>query len=832
MIKKNYLRLIIIVIGLLWFLGITFLFFTTVTRTNTPCQIQQGCLKVGKTSLQLGIRKNHRYYLNAALLSIQKAANKETKPLYHFNPIYYIAGLILFLYIANFIYDRFVKKKKEFELKLTPFLLLIYLSVVFFIVYSQWVSYYQLDTPIHYPGIFLKYPALVGAALFVAISSLALGKKIYHWIISPKHQLEIQYEWLFSFGLGMMTIIYVLFVFGLFGWLKTIPVWIFFGVIILLCIKEFIYWIKLFFTSRLDIKTSYFGAMIFLILYLAIFYSHNALDLIRPLPVGFDDMAVYINNPKLMAASGRLLSGIMSYPWELFTSLGFTLFNNMAVTLYIHFMGSIFGFFALYFLITQYLKKRGFVYQQQKNYALFATTLFYTLPMVVFQTAADLKVDLASFYFAMIAWIAFYEWKNHPPQNRPNTLLYFAAFLAGFAFAIKYTALIFGVTLLIYLIYILFKQKQLTQKIALVGIFAVLLLLPVSPILIRNIYQTRSLSIANIRFGKTEMPQIILNPPLFDKPAKPPYEIIGHQIPRSAEREELTRFTGYQKGIVKYLRIPFIVTFNPYAYGQYIDISFLFLAFLPLGLIYLIFLRQTTKSQWRILSEIIGLGLFYWLIWLAIASGVIWYGLAGFIFLLLIFIEIYHQVKLNRSPIVYYIINIIIIIWFLMNLIVRTAVMGDNVLALDMYGIQYARGNINGAELLHKKFQIFLDPIEKINQDILSHPQNPPKVYRMGTHYKYFFAKNNITVMDDNLLDKFNYAYQDNDDQKMFTRLKNSGFKYLIVDLYISSLDNTPEKSLTKKYQKFRKFVNNNQSHFRSLIGDPNARIKILEIIY
>jgi len=48
------------------------------------------------------------------------------------------------------------------------------------------------------------------------------------------------------------------------------------------------------------------------------------------------------------------------------------------------------------------------------------------------------------------------------------------------------------------------------------------------------------------------------------------------------------------------------------------------------------------------------------------------------------------------------------------------------------------------------------------------------------------------------------------DKEKVVEVLKASGFKYLIVDLNIQSIDNTPEKTLTEKFKVILNIISNN----------------------
>jgi len=54
----------------------------------------------------------------------------------------------------------------------------------------------------------------------------------------------------------------------------------------------------------------------------------SLISIIRPMPIWWDDLGVYMNFPKIMALSGNLLEGAGMYTWQLITGTWF-LFSNI-----------------------------------------------------------------------------------------------------------------------------------------------------------------------------------------------------------------------------------------------------------------------------------------------------------------------------------------------------------------------------------------------------------------------------------------------------------------------------------------------------------------------
>ena len=84
------------------------------------------------------------------------------------------------------------------------------------------------------------------------------------------------------------------------------------------------------------------------------------------------------------------------------------------------------------------------------------------------------------------------------------------------------------------------------------------------------------------------------------------------------------------------------------------------------------------------------------------------------------------------------------------------------------------------------------------------------KIYRVGTFMNYHIDNNISRVYEDsqlNLFDKVSKKLQNPDD--FLTVLKLNGVKYVVFDLNVASIDQTPEKSLIDKVTRLVKVLNN-----------------------
>jgi hypothetical protein len=724
-------------------------------------------------------------------------------------------------YLLFYVWRRWYRGKKTIDIHLSPFSLLVLFSLFFFVIAFSWFEFYHLTTDTivaPYPGIFMHYGFMLSALGFILLVCVSVGKYILHWL-----KWDDSYNvktFLFSFGLGSMLLTFILFLLGLGGYLRSIPVWTICIILLLITYKELWLWVKAFFKPQLHFQGGYWDVRIFLFFLFFIVLGHHALELIRPMPMGFDDLAVYMNVPNLLARGGKLLSGIDAYSWGIFMSLGYLLFHSTMITLFLSLLGGILAFLGLYVAIQSYGEQRNMPHAKVRTYALLSVTLFGTLPTVIFQSAKDMKVDLAALFFILLSFIALLTWRT----EKERLLLCLSGIFVGFAFTIKYTVLFFMITILLYVGYQLRKREQ---KNAIFSLFIFILCMggPFIPYAVKNIGETQQLSITSLRVGKSETPTIVLNPPLADagEAISPPLF--------TGVREELGRYAGFDEGIMKYLMLPFTVTFNPITSGMYVDIGYIFLAFIPLVL--LLFIRKSPPQEHSIslLYEILLSGAIYWILWGIYAQGVIWYGYGGFIFLLLLIIEIIHFFQQASGNIIRYVIHISIVLWFCCSLILRMANLPSYAIFIDPVGLSYARGMIDEQGYLQQKIPTYLSILSIINRDIDTHPDTPPKIYRIGTFIKYFIHQNNRLVLDDNQLDIFMYISQDHDDQKTIARLKNAGFKYMIIDTNTASIDKTPRKTLTAKYQALMRFIQQNQQHLSILVNEPQNGILFVRIL-
>ena len=200
----------------------------------------------------------------------------------------------------------------------------------------------------------------------------------------------------------------------------------------------------------------------FLFLIAAFLLSVNLISIVRPFPIGWDDLGIYMNNPHLFADAKSLVAFWGMYAWQTFTWIWY-LFGSATQAFFFNVVWSFLSFFVLTYIVSDLLRsvKKTFI-----NIPLLVGTLFISLPMIVFQQAKDMKLDSGLFFVSIIVvyllykvYILFWDtqkndWecieskKEEVKITTPNNNgLFISLFLviwilAWFAFTIKFTSLL------------------------------------------------------------------------------------------------------------------------------------------------------------------------------------------------------------------------------------------------------------------------------------------------------------------------------------------------------------------------------------------------------
>ena len=294
--------------------------------------------------------------------------------------------------------------------------------------------------------ILLNYFAVGLQVFLVVFSSYSLGR----WLVS-KLGLELKpaSNTAISIGTGIMTIVMIAFVLGIFKFLY----WFTLGPILLACLaldyKNNISFIKGLIVDPIK-PSKYLGFIgAFSMLLLLFVVQLNLAQNISPFPKGWDSMALYVKLPTIINDYHGLVRGYQPYNWSLFMSFGLILFNSLETVLALSYVGGVLCLVGLYAIGKDILK-------MNQNYILLSLLVFYLIPSVGFQSFQEQKVDLGLLFIVLclilllFAWIKSIQTVDPEVEDIPqpitlrtflNPYLILMGLLTGFAFGIKLTTL-------------------------------------------------------------------------------------------------------------------------------------------------------------------------------------------------------------------------------------------------------------------------------------------------------------------------------------------------------------------------------------------------------
>jgi 4-amino-4-deoxy-L-arabinose transferase-like glycosyltransferase len=197
-------------------------------------------------------------------------------------------------------------------------------------------------------------------------------------------------------------------------------------------------WLTETWEGRVDYTISFTSVHFWLTWLLVSYLALNFLNVVRPFPIGWDDLGSYMNTPRLLSSYGHFISSLARFQWEYLTSLGFTIFG------YDSFVGSTFAMqinwaAGVLATLSVYIFARTFF---GKNSGLLSAILYTFLPVVGHFSFADMKIDNATFFTSALGIFAVFLAIEESSKQKKYALLCVAGALLSFSFAIKATAIL------------------------------------------------------------------------------------------------------------------------------------------------------------------------------------------------------------------------------------------------------------------------------------------------------------------------------------------------------------------------------------------------------
>jgi len=666
--------------------------------------------------------------------------------------------------------------------------------------------------------------------LLVTLELLVLGRFLLFRLRAPP-QTDLV-EAVFCAGLGACGWIVLLWVLGIASLLRPAVVWATAVLIPVVCFRHAKFWVTQCFNEVKPVCIRTDWKQLLLVWLLLSLFALNFLHVIRPIPLGFDDLNSYLMRPRAMASLGHSIYSTATFQWEYLTSLGFMLFGHdtafgATAALMINWLTGPLAVGAILAFGGSFSRTGGLI----------AACLYYAMPMVSHFSYADMKVDNAVFFIGALATLALFLFlfrsaPEHDHEERQNergksthSLLLLAGLFAGFAFAMKLTSVMVGLCLFVLLALVVWIDNRRFRPILVaITLFAASAAVGVVPWLVLNtIRYQEAMPLPVSTAPKTQDVHFSIggiNPGA----ARPSTRMLPEALAidtthasclRTDRNEELDRYWGPDRGADRYGTLWWRTVMNLDVGGFYVTM-FPAILLAPFVLLLPAFWKQ--EARWaRSLALFTGLLLVSWTF---LGNGVPWYGIGTLLGLLL-------GLELLISECTWRPIRIAAASFVALSITVALATR-FNQFAGERVMLDYALGKQSAAAMQ----EVLAPSYGTIKEMVLEHASERPErpyLYQVGTFIPYFLADGPQHLgIADNQLGFFNCLHQEGDAPLTLRRLQALGFNSIIFDTGTPSIERDPNGSLHQKVNAFVEFANDPRTGVVTVINDPQSRVAFL----
>ncbi|MDA0375915.1 MAG: glycosyltransferase family 39 protein [bacterium] len=718
--------------------------------------------------------------------------------------------------------------------------------------------------------------------LLLTLELLIAGRYVLRKILKiPARDLFM--EMVLSLGVGAGTWIVLLWIGAVAHIYTTLFGWILLLSIPAIGLKDAQYWVEKFLYTKWSFTSRWRSFFVFLSWFLLSYLAFNYLNVIRPFPIGWDDLGSYLNRPRLLVSYGKFVHSMQTFQWEYLTSLGFLLFGyesifGATVALIINWYQGVLA------ILTIYLFGRTFM---GPGRGVLAAALYYTLPLVGHFSFADMKIDNAVFVMSALSMFCVFESLFHIDEDRAvqRRWILLSGLFVGLAFSMKITSImvfmamgtmILGVSLhwiaypaaLMFAGAVFTKQdlisiSRIAEKVninteiitptVLITLFAIVgciffgIAARIKPQNVKGAVINAAILVAgfgmaifpwiehnNIQHGNI-IPKFALKSPntltpLIDQSGtsadKTPYSLPPELATDSSNPH--CQSTAGTEELDRYWGHNHVGWSHylglPWRQVMNLDHAGYYVTTAPALLLFplLLLLPFFWKKQGRWLRWMWSSTVFLLLQWIFFANGVPWYGIGIFLGLVLCL-----EALVAKAPDV--LSRTVAGIFISLSLLVC---LGMRFWQFDSQRnlFEYPIGKIS-AETIRERTIPYYDDITDIVLERNQRFPDRPLLYRIGTFLPYFVPKNlEIIGVTDHQLDTFNCLYQERDNALTLKRLKALGFNSIVFDTNTATIEKDVNGSLHKKVQALTDFLNSEEAGLNVVIFDPGAGIAFLLI--
>ena len=610
-----------------------------------------------------------------------------------------------------------------------------------------------------------------------------------------------------SFFLGASIISLPIFLLGAFKLYSAVAFLALVALVVACSYKRIFEFIKYIYTEKLQFDQTKSVAF-FSVVYL--FFGMLMIDIVRVVPIAWDDSNLYMRGAKLFAQIGAFTYGIGPTSWTLLQSTAWLFSDKPELSLTLLFITLLAGMCVFHAIAKRFLNKES---------VFFADLFFMSIPMITFFSVLDTKTELPLLFTGAAAILAWLKWR----ENKEKRYLIIYSVLLAFAVSIKITAVLFVAIIVLATIYV---ETSFIYLVAALYAFALAYFALTGQMQTLNAFEISSkplgwltlslgiillgLSIYKEKFYKhlkkftpltymlaalvvMLLPWIILNAmhalsvltelgyrdsfhafsdSLFGLKKNADFSAGFYTSPDKCRLSDLSfiadykRYTGSGSGLKALLLFPFSVTMTTDLKTFMSDITPVFLSILPL---WLLFPKKLFVSNKKILFLLVST-LAFVILWSFTSSGVMWYGIIMLIAgTILVTHTLDQKEKWWKYPLTFFVAFTI-----LANTLLRTQTFAE------LFHLSYAFGIKSEAEIIHA----FYPGFEEIAAMLAEYrtERGEVKIYRVGSQVRYFLPFPDIDIMDDDFLDQYTCIAYEKSAEEIKQAFEKSGFTHVFIN--------------------------------------------------
>jgi hypothetical protein len=283
--------------------------------------------------------------------------------------------------------------------------------------------------------------------LFILFDLLVLGRILLGWLRRPSPSLGL--EAVLSAGLGACAMVAILWLLAALSVYTSVAGWGLLIAIPLAGYRSALYWLRTCVKHSWTYEDTRYGITTLLAWLLISYLAFNFMSVVRPFPIGWDDLGRYLNQPRLLVSYGQHIPTMAAFYWEYITSLGFLLFGYDSVfaataSMLMNWMAGLLAVGITFVFARTFLGKHA---------GMLSALVYYTLPMVGHFSFADMKIDNAVYFTGALTVLACFLYffpvtRDSEEEDEEAVVAHrwdwrwmlLAGIFGGFAFAMKPTA--------------------------------------------------------------------------------------------------------------------------------------------------------------------------------------------------------------------------------------------------------------------------------------------------------------------------------------------------------------------------------------------------------